>query len=351
MSEAPKKKSNKKIDFFPFIFYIFLVPFTSAVRPGAVRYRPSSGMLRGGAGASATRPPMRALLCRSLLIASFAVRSSSTTSLPSTVPPRPSVPPPGLRYRAVALDIDGTLATSRRVERTWLSKGAPAHVSDATVEALKSYVRLGGGVCLATGRGRAFTTALARTLHERGLEISDLVCSDGALVLARSGPGGTPPPRHPRPPPAMGPRDNTRTFAPNSEWGTIQHNSMPSGAEIASVITALYDRMPGVAFGVETEEMGVIVSDQHYIDTINVSIGAGGESVWTQDGHHSAPSRTVPHRSRTVPIPSRTTPHRPAPSRTAPTPSCPAPHPMPSRTPPAPWHTHRLMPRLGLYSV
>ena len=282
---------------------------------------------------------MRALLCRSLLIASFAVRSSSTTSLPSTVPPRPSVPPPSLRYRAVALDIDGTLATSRRVERTCLSKGAPAHVSDATVEALKSYVRLGGRVCLATGRGRAFTTALARTLHERGLEISDLVCSDGALVLARSGPGGTPPPRHPRPPPAMGPRDNTRTFAPNSEWGTIQHNSMPSGAEIASVITALYDRMPGVAFGVETEEMGVIVSDQHYIDTINVSmgvsmgasIGAGGEArqmypAYPRTQHHpyQHPPRTTPpaptahHSAAHRPAAHHRAAHHPAPIPTGP---------------------------------
>ena len=159
-------------------------------------------MIRGGgayACAYVRMTPMRTYLLCPLLLASFAVRSSSTTSLSSTsVPPRPPVPPPSLRYRAVAIDIDGTLATStsRRVERTWLSKGSPAHVSDATVAALKRYVQLGGRVCLATGRGRAFTTALARSLeHERGLEISDLVCSDGALVLARSGPGGELPPR------------------------------------------------------------------------------------------------------------------------------------------------------------
>ena len=71
----------------------------------------------------------------------------------------------------------------------------------------------------------------------------------------------------------------TNHFDDHTEWATIAHNSMPSGAEIASVITALYEHMPGVAFGVETEHMGVIISDQHYIDTINVSIGAGGESV------------------------------------------------------------------------
>lgn len=156
--------------------------------------RAETMIIRGGGYAYtyARMAPMRTYLLCPLLLASFAVRSSSTTS----VPPRPPVPPPSLRYRAVAIDIDGTLATSRRVERTWLSKGPPAHVSDATVAALKSYVQLGGRVCLATGRGRAFTTALARSLeNERGLEISDLVCSDGALVLARSGPGGELPPR------------------------------------------------------------------------------------------------------------------------------------------------------------
>ena len=113
------------------------------------------------------------------------------------------------------------------------------------MEALKRYVASGGRVCLATGRGRSFTTALARSLSERGLDVSDLICSDGALVVARSGPG---------------------------EWATVVHNTMPSGNEIASVISALYQHIPGVAFGVETDDMGVIISDQHYISTINVRL-------------------------------------------------------------------------------
>jgi len=159
------------------------------------------------------------------------------------------------RVRAVALDLDGTLCTST------------GDISDGTVAALRRFAAEGGRVVVATGRGRHHSVGVAVSLAERGVPVSDLVTSDGGLVLS------TPP-----------------------AWDAVTFCGMPSGRAVASVLERVAARVPGASFAVEVEGEGLLVSRAAYIDAIRVHNRPFFEKMML-----GRPSSNGVHRPRAMP--------------------------------------------------
>ena len=140
-----------------------------------------------------------------------------------------------LPVKAVALDLDGTLFNSSN------------EITEPTVAALKSFVSRGGRVVIATGRPRQFAENVSAGLEDRGLAIAAVVCADGGTALKRTAPGnGT----------------------AGGGYDIICHN-MASGAALSpGVLAGIRAAVPGAAFGAEVDGLGVIVSDQSYLDRV-----------------------------------------------------------------------------------
>mmetsp|Transcript_48645 Transcript_48645/g.95072 ORF Transcript_48645/g.95072 Transcript_48645/m.95072 type:complete len:409 (+) Transcript_48645:156-1382(+) len=163
------------------------------------------------------------------------------------------------RVRAVALDLDGTLCTST------------GDISDGTVASLRRFAAGGGRVVIATGRGRHHSVGVAAALAERGVPVSDIVTSDGGLVLYDpSGGGGT--------------------------WDAMTFCGMPSGRAVASVLERVAARVPEASFAVEVEGEGLLVSRAAYIDAIRIHNRPFFEKMML-----GRPSSSGVHRPRAVP--------------------------------------------------
>ena len=134
------------------------------------------------------------------------------------------------KLRAVALDLDGTLCRS------------DGSVSDATVEALSRFVEGGGRAFIVTGRGRAHAVGVAQSLETRGVVCSDVVCSDGAVAFARTGPG---------------------------LWDDVVFEKVVQGSAMAAALERVAAAAPGACFGADVNsDDGVVVSHQRYLDVV-----------------------------------------------------------------------------------
>jgi HAD superfamily hydrolase (TIGR01484 family) len=131
------------------------------------------------------------------------------------------------RARAVALDLDGTLRDSA------------GNIGRVTVSALAHFVNDGGKAVLATGRPLAHTVKVAELLESQGVDVTMIVCSDGASVFEKGG-GGS--------------------------WDQrVWSNSMIQGSELATLLPKLRQALPGITFAADCEGSGVIISDHTYL--------------------------------------------------------------------------------------
>ena len=136
-------------------------------------------------------------------------------------------------FGAVAVDLDGTLCTST------------GDIGERTVQTLRRFVDRGGRVIIATGRGRHHSIGVAKALAERGVHVSDIVASEGGLVLSSpSGGSGA------------------------TTWDEITFCGMPTGRAVAKILEHMAARTSKVSFAAEVEGEGLLVSDAAYIDAM-----------------------------------------------------------------------------------
>jgi len=187
----------------------------------------------------------------------FGVMNFLGRSVRSLITPSPIARHPPVR--AIALDLDGTLCTST------------GDISEGTLATLRSFADRDGRIVIATGRGRCHSISVASALERQGVHVSDIVASDGGLVLSAPSGGG-------------------------AIWDDITFCGMPSGRPVAKILERIAAQMPGVSFAVEVEGEGLLVSDAAYIDAIRRHNRPFFEKMML-----GRPSSSGVHRPRAVP--------------------------------------------------
>ena len=108
------------------------------------------------------------------------------------------------------------------------------------IAALRGFVAAGGLVIIATGRGRAFAAEVARDLERQSIVISDIVASDGGVVVARN----------------------------EGLWDRVTSCNLMEGSEVAALLERILSEVPDADFAAEIDDRGVIISSETYLERV-----------------------------------------------------------------------------------